>query len=359
MEKKKIKLLYVVEAFAGGVFSYMTELINLLCDDYDITVAYSLRDKTPENFSDCFDPRIKFIRVENFTRSISPKKDIKAFSELRKIVKAVQPDVIHMHSSKAGAIGRLALSGKKYSLYYTPHGYSFLMRDSSAVKRGIYFILEAVCALSKCTTISCSTIEHKETLKLTKRAVCVNNAVNTAKLDALTKDIERAEHPFTVCTLGRVCFPKNPALFNKIAESMPDVNFLWIGDGEMRDELCAPNIEVTGWLEREEAVKRLACADAFIMTSLWEGLPLSLLEAMYMKLPCIVSGFLGGLEIIRNGETGYVCDDVDEYVKAVNDIRGGGADEYAERAWGEVLKTYNTEVQMMEYDRVYRSGLKK
>ena len=356
--EKKIKLLYVVEAFAGGVFSYMTELLNLLCDDYDITVAYSPREKTPENFSDYFDSRIKFVRVQNFTRSISPKKDIKAFFELRRIVKEIDPDVIHLHSSKAGAIGRLAISGRKYNLYYTPHGYSFLMRDSSAVKRGIYFILEAVCSLSRCTTVSCSTIEHKETLKLTKRAVCVNNAVNTAKLDALTRDIETLEHPFTVCTLGRVCFPKNPSLFNKIALAMPDVRFLWIGDGEMRDELTAPNIEVTGWLEREEAVKRLAEADAYIMTSLWEGLPLSLLEAMYMKLPCIVSDFLGELDLIRSGETGYVCKNIEDYVKAINEIREGGAAEYAEKAYGEILRSYNTEVQKAEYDKVYRTGKK-
>ena len=58
---------------------------------------------------------------------------------------------------------------------------------------------------------------------------------------------EEAEHPFTVYTLGRICYQKNPTLFNEIAEALPDVKFIWIGDGELREQLTSKNIEITGW----------------------------------------------------------------------------------------------------------------
>lgn len=56
------------------------------------------------------------------------QKDIVAFFEIRRIASEIKPDIIHLHSSKAGALGRFAFNGKRVPLFYTPHGYSFLMR---------------------------------------------------------------------------------------------------------------------------------------------------------------------------------------------------------------------------------------
>ena len=82
MAKKKI--LYIVEAFGGGIFTILTDLINGLSDKYEIVVAYSLRPQTPENFKDYFNENIKFIEVKNFTRSINFSKDMKALKEIKK-----------------------------------------------------------------------------------------------------------------------------------------------------------------------------------------------------------------------------------------------------------------------------------
>lgn len=57
------------------------------------------------------------------------------------------------------------------------------------------------------------------------------------------------DYPFTVFTLGRICYQKNPTLFNTIAELLPDVRFVWIGDGELREELKSKNIEISGWVD--------------------------------------------------------------------------------------------------------------
>ena len=109
----KKRLLFVVEAFGGGIFTYLYSLSNKLIDSYDICIAYSIRKQTPRNFESYFDNRVQFRRVTNFTREISLARDLKAIHELKEISNDFKPDIIHFHSSKAGIIGRLGFASSK------------------------------------------------------------------------------------------------------------------------------------------------------------------------------------------------------------------------------------------------------
>lgn len=140
----KKKILHIVEAMGGGVFSYIVDLTNQLVNDFDVYIAYAVRPQTPKNYKDYFDSRIHLIKVNNFTRELNIKSDLKAFFEIKRIAKEIHPDIIHFHSSKAGALGRWAFNGYKIPLYYTPHGYSFLMNNYSVVKRSIFKLIESV-----------------------------------------------------------------------------------------------------------------------------------------------------------------------------------------------------------------------
>lgn len=354
------KILFVVEAMGGGVFTYIVDLANELANTYDMYIAYAVRPQTPENYKEYFDKRIHLICVKSFGRSINAIKDLKAFGEVKKIANQVQPDIVHLHSSKAGVIGRLVLDGKKTPMFYTPHGYSFLMENYKPVKRKIFHLIEAICAKRPCTTISCSLGEHQETLKLARRATYVNNGINLAEFnDLLDETGEPETHPFTVFTLGRICYQKGPDIFNSIAKALPDVSFIWIGDGELRDWLTAPNIKVTGWTERKDALRKSMNADVFLLTSLWEGLPLSLIESMYMRKPCIVSDVIGNRDVIRNGENGFLCKTLEEYVSAIQAIRDNGAEDVVEQARQEVITTYNTQVMGSKYVEIYSRALQK
>ena len=308
-EKKKI--LYIVEAMGGGVFTYIVDLANELVNKYDMYIAYAVRKQTPKNYKDYFDKRIHLIEVKNFGRAINPTKDIAAFFEVKKIAAEVKPDVIHLHSSKA--------------------------------KRN-------------CTTISCSVGEHQETLKLTKNAAYVNNGINMKELQEIVNQTEKVAHPFTVFTLGRICYQKNPTLFNTIAELLPDVRFVWIGDGELREELKSKNIEISGWVDRTTAIKYAVNADVFLLPSRWEGLPISLLESMYMRKVCVVSNVIGNRDVIHNGENGFVCSNTEEFVKAIKEAQNG-ADGFTERAYQDVLNMYNTKAMAKQYSEKYDKAI--
>lgn len=353
----KKTILHIVECLAGGVLTYIVDLANQLCEEYNVNIAYATRTQTPNDYQKYFDKRIKLIKVNNLTRSINPLKDTKAFFEIRKIAKEIKPNIIHLHSSKAGALGRWAFNGREISMFYTPHGYSFLM-NNNIIKRTIYNIVESISGKRMCTTIACSKGEYDATVNLAKNSVYINNSIN---VDELNKLVERynttTTHPLTVFTLGRICHQKNPELFNAIAEKTPDVKFLWIGGGDLQNKLVSPNIEITGWVNREKALEYSMQADIFILPSLWEGLSISLLEAMYMKKLCLVSDVIGNRDVIKNGINGFVCKNLDEYVNTIKNEKSNLYQSIIENAYQDILEKYNTIVMSSKYKKIYSKEL--
>lgn len=143
MAKKKI--LMVCEAFGGGVFTYVSQLCNDMVDEFDIYLAYSLRPQTPKNYKDFLDQRVHLIEMKNVgVKGLTNfKSDIAAIKELRQIEKEIQPDVIHLHSSVAGGLGRLAYKEKNNTVVYTPHGYAHILMGPGK-KSKVYKFAEKV-----------------------------------------------------------------------------------------------------------------------------------------------------------------------------------------------------------------------
>ena len=359
------RLLFVVEAMGGGLFTYIVSLANQLIEDYDVYLAYAVRPQTPQDYRDYFDSRIHLIEVEDFVRPISPRQDLRALAALIKIGRAVRPDIIHLHSAKAGVLGRLAYWRARVPVFYTPHGYSFLMRQASPLKRGLYRMIEFAMARLRSTTIACSKGELDETLPLTRRALLINNGIDPDEIDCCLDRLPGAGDPvrqernsFTVFTIGRICSQKNPVLFNQIAHAMPDIRFRWIGDGELRELLDAPNIEVTGWVSRRDVLKLADQADCFLLPSSWEGLPISLLEAMYLEKPCVVSDVLGNRDVIRNGENGFVCHELEQFVAAIRKAEQSDvARALCRAALRDIEHEYNITVMARRYKGVYEQAL--
>lgn len=359
MARKKI--IHIVEAFGGGVFTYLVELANSMVDEFDIIIAYSRRKQTPEDFKKYFDDRIKLVEIKNFTRNINPSKDLRACAEIRKLIKEEQPDIVHIHSSKAGIIGRLIITSKDKKLFYTPHGYSFLKQDDSKTKRLVYKAIEkTTAALNKnCKIVACSKGEYKESLKLSKNSTYINNGVNTREIDEIieTKEEDKTDiNNLKICTIGRIGYQKNPELFNQIAEKFQNIEFTWIGEGELRSELSSSNIKITGWKERKDVLKELNKNDIFILPSLWEGLPIALLEAMYMKKICIVSNVIGNRDVIYNEKNGFICDKLEDYINVIKQIQNGtyNFNEIEKNAYEDVLEEYNVGIMSRQYMDLYK-----
>ena len=347
------KVMHIVEAFGGGVFTFMVDLLNSITEEYDVILVCSIRPQTPNNYIDYLDKSIKIIELKNGGRNIGIK-DFKLYFEIKEIIKRENPDIVHLHSSKAGFLGRLYCSDRKREIFYNPHGYSFFMKDAGKIKRFIYKGIELV-ASKKCGyIIACSKGEYEEALKLSKKVFLINNGININKLSNLKgKDVDIKN--LKICTLGRISIQKDPKIFNEIAKKFSKIQFTWIGDGELINELNAPNIKITGWLEKEKALEIMNESDIFILTSLWEGLPIALLEAMYYKKICIVSNCIGNRDVI-NKENGFLCSSLEDYFDAIYKILEGKIDmkRLQDNAHKDVELKYNFTIVSRKYMSLYK-----
>ena len=352
----KKKILMVCEAFGGGVFTYVSQLCNDMVDDFEVYLAYSLRPQTPKNYKEFLDPKVHIIEMKHVGNKGlgNIKNDIAAIKELRAIEKKVEPDIIHLHSSIAGGLGRLAYKGKDNTVLYTPHGYAHILMGPGK-KSFVYKTAEKILG-NRALTLTCCESEDEEAKKFSKRTAYVETGVNLPDLSASLDGIEPVENEkFTVFTLGRACTQKQPALFNRIAELVPEARFIWIGNGELENELTAPNMEVTGWKPRKEALAMAKGADAFILCSLGEAIAMSLIENMYIKKLILVSNSMGNKSVIQDGLNGYVCTTAKQYAERIKQAMKKFPSELPERAYQDVLNIYNTEAMKKKYVAFYKS----
>lgn len=95
----------------------------------------------------------------------------------------------------------------------------------------------------------------------------------------------------------------------------------------------------------------------FILPSLWEGLPISLLEAMYLKKICLVSDVIGNRDVIKNGINGLICHSANEYADLIRSIADGKVEGVllAEHASNDIEEDYNIDLMAQKYDEIYKS----
>lgn len=349
------KILHIAEPFATGVLSFLLDITKRQVEEYEIYILYGVRPLTPDNIDQLFDKRIHLIKMDSFKGALGTVLNPKAYKDVLFWYNKIKPDIVHFHSSASGFVGRWTLPCGKIKSFYTPHGYSFLMQDGSKIKRFIYWLIEYISAQRPTKTIACSKGEYKEAIKLSKNSTYVNNGINTKELLPYLETTKNIHSPIKICTSGRIQYQKNPILFNRIATLLPNAEFTWIGEGELKTVLTSPNIRVTGWITREETLNIIKGADIFILPSLWEGLPISLLEAMYLKKICLVSNVIGNRDVINHEGNGIICNTAEEYAEYITKIINKDIDGFtlAEKASKDVFEHYNVDLMAKQYYEIY------
>ncbi len=310
----KIKVVHLVEALGGGVYTYFINLTHTLASrsQFEVTVIYSDKREQidPARVARDFHPDVQLVVIP-MTRDINPVSDFKAFLKIRKTLLRIDPHILHVHSSKAGILGRFAhrfTRGIRAKLYYTPHGFSFLRKDVNRLKRAVFYMLEAgTQKLSGGTLVACGDTEFDYSKKIGP-AVLVRNGIDHQNINIEANP--KAEKIQKIGILGRITAARNPKLFNELALKHPTIEFIWIGDGELRHLLTAANITITGWFKnRAQGLQILEKLDVYVQTSLWEGLPIAVLEAAAREIPIIATNIIGNKDVIKSGRTGYLFED--------------------------------------------------
>ena len=321
-----MKIVHVVEPFVGGIVTFINSLVKNLENDSHIIIHGEREELIPlaavkKQF---LSPNVKFLRWKSAQRSLNPHKDIIAFLELYTILKRLKNnnsiDVVHLHSSKGGFLGRLVCRLLKIQdvVFYTPNGAPFLANESNTINF-IYKKLEILASSFGGQVVSCSPSEQKAYKLAGINSVTINNGIRSKKVNTLSKS-RKKDRIFTIVTSGRIADQKNPVLFNKIAtyfEEFKQFKFLWIGEGNQRNLLTANNIQVTGWLAKEELDILVNDADIYLSTANFEGLPFAVLEALALKKPVLLTDCVGNKDLVLNGLNGDVFQNDNEAINKI------------------------------------------
>ena len=312
----------------GGLVPQVLYLAKYLQDDFE-TLLLSGNIQESEASSDYLleELGIEPVFVPEMQRAIDPKKDYQAYKKIKKIIADYQPDIVHTHAAKPGALGRLAAANANVpAILHTFHGHVFHSYFGKAKTR---FFLETERWLAKKSSaiVTISHLQKKELIEDFKlcppeKMPVINYGYQLEKF-YLDKENKRkafrqkwqiASDEIIIGIIGRVVPIKNHALFLKgfknVLEKYPrKVRALIIGDGEDRQKMEAladelnisyanqadPNAKVifTSWITDIE--NTYAGLDLIALTSLNEGTPISLIEAQAAGLP-IVSTDVGGVK---------------------------------------------------------------
>lgn len=361
-----MKIVHVTECLAGGVLTFLVNLTSQL-DQEEHIIIYGKRDNTPENVEKLFGDNVSLIYWKNAQREIRPKQDFVALKELLYDLKRISNvDILQLHSSKAGVLGRVAarLLGLQKRTFYLPHGVSFARKDVSLKKRQFYILIEKIANAFAGTVIACSSSE-RNLLKANgiKNVIVINNGIAVPDEEPMCKQPGK---PLVFGTVGRITFQKNPQLFNQIAQHFQGddrVKFLWIGDGELRHEIQETDqVHVTGWVTPDEVQDYLKQVDVYISTSLWEGLPLSVLEAMALGKPLLLSDCVGNIDTVEQGSNGFLYHGVDGAIKWIYQFMHLSKDEiitFEKKSYTLVQRDFSLVLLKDKYQSVYANAIKK
>lgn len=339
-------ILYVItKSELGGAQSVLVNIANSLCRNNKIIVVAGEGDG--KIWGMLKDNIIK-IKCPYLKRSISPKNDIKASFFLRNVYIKYNPDVIHLHSSKAGFIGRLVMPKNK--IIYTVHGFDSVRRAHRSM-----LIVEKIFQ-HKCKTIAGVSKYDVRNLwsEGIKKAILVYNGVPNTIVkhkNSLPKDTYNYKNK--VLCIARDAKPKRLDIFIDVAQKCPNTAFIWIGN-QNKLEKHPNNVFFLGNITNASEYCNLV--DLFMLASDYEGLPMVILEAMSYGKPIVASNVGGISEIVINNYNGFtVKNNPKEFVEKINYILNSQTikEDFSSNSEALYKKEFTVEKMVNSYTQLY------
>jgi glycosyltransferase involved in cell wall biosynthesis len=336
-KEKPLKVLYVItNGNLGGAQVHLKALIAGLPLNIEANLVMGERLWLWDEMQNT---GVRLFHLPTLIRPISPVADLKALFGLTKIIREVGPDLIHCHSSKASFLARVAGKLCRVPVVFTVHGWSFTV-GVSAGKRLFYRMLERLAARLTDKIICVSEFDRLlATAAMPESAsklLTVYNGIGDIDRPVVGAGAER-HGQLRLVMVARFSEPKDQPTLIKAAASLKKaaipflVTFVGEGPALPHNEQLATELQLADTVKflglRLDVENILAANDVFVLLSKWEGLPLSILEAMRQGLPVIASDVGGVKELVVEGETGFMipAGDLDCLVRCIREINGDSA----------------------------------
>jgi glycosyltransferase involved in cell wall biosynthesis len=238
-------------------------------------------------------------------------------ARLAKVVQETKPSLVHLHSSKAGLAGRLALRGRLPTIFQ-PHGWSFyplhgpLRRAAIAWERLGAHLAHVVLCVSESERRRGEAARIRANWHVVPNGVDVREALATtaAHRTAARHRLELGEGPLVIC-LGRICPAKGQDLlveaWPRVTGRVPDAQLVLVGDGQDAEQLrrrAGDGIVFAG--QRDDPEDWLAAADVVAAPSRWEGMSFAMLETMAAERSLVITDVPGARDALGDGAAGIV-----------------------------------------------------
>jgi len=338
--RRRLRVAEILEATIGGTKRHLMYILHGLDRrQFDFTFIYSAeRDpRVRDDVAELEALGVACVEVP-MAREVRPIADLRALAQLVRILGEGRFDAVHVHSSKAGFLGRIAarLAGVP-KVFYTPHVYYF--QTQRGWKSRFYWALEWLAGLLTTRVIAVARSQRdiavREGLVRPPDVRVIENGIDTvlygAPVDAASACREWGVDPDRpiVGMVARLMRQKGCDLFLSMAahvhRRMPEVQFVLAGEGDLREEIERERLD----LGLHEAVKMVghcddprpvyAMSDVMVLTSRYEGMPYVLLEAMAAGKPLVVTDVAGNTDLVRDGWNGFVApaDDAEGFAERV------------------------------------------
>ena len=317
---------------------------------------------------------INLVFMQELIHPIHPIIDLIAYIMLIKYFEKNQIDIVHTHSSKAGLLGRLAaVSAKnKPAVFHTVHGFPFHEYQNLAA-HFMYVMLERFAGqfTKKFIAVGADVVEYgiKNGVGFADKYAVIRAAVDIGSFKKAKADRKKylgglGLNPgiFTVGMIGNLKKQKNPLGFIETArlaiKKDGSLQFIFAGDGPLKEnaqELIArykleDKVKLLGWIKEPE--KFLKCIDLFLLTSLWEGLPCTLVQAAAANVPALASNIGGNREFVNLASSGALFPPGD-YAAAAEEVLKATAGKTRTRIKSSVLREFDVKFMVREHEKLY------
>ncbi|MFH1768865.1 MAG: glycosyltransferase family 4 protein [Candidatus Omnitrophota bacterium] len=368
------KILFIITYLElGGAQKQLFYLIeNLDRDKYSLYLCAGDSGYLKDKFT-----AIDYLKVHlipELIRTINPLYDITAFFKLYSYIRKNKFDIVHTHSPKASILGRWAayFAGVK-SVVYTVHGWPF-HNFMNPLAYHLYLTLEKLTAKITKKIVVVSKRDLREALdkKITrgKKLSLVHYGIDINYFSRIYLD--RKKRSFDECLVVSVSALKRQKGLNyllniagELKDKLPQIRFVIVGDGPLRGKIekmirksgLTKKVVLKGWLDDLSSL--YANASLFVLTSLWEGLPVSLIEAVAAGIPVLVTNTGGVSDIVKNNKQGRIVklDDLSRLPLICEDMLDN-IDSWTKTVEGErehiVLDSWSEERMVKETEQIYK-----
>ena len=301
----------VTLAEVGGAQAYVRDLLPAAQERFDVTVAAygdgPLRDAATEL-------GVRFVPLKHVRRPLSAYQDTLGFVELTGLFRRLRPDIVHLNSSKAGVLGRIAAAAAGVPVcIFTAHGWAF--KAAGGIGASCYLWADRVMRPLATMVICVSETERSAGVAARvctpAKTIVIANAVDVGDPVGRSQNTARL---LEIVSVGRLAPPKDFLTLLEAFEMLPlgKARLTLVGGGPLRQRLeseisrrgLTEVVDLAG--EVQDVRSMLERSDIFVLSSHSEGMPISVLEAMATGLPVVASDVGGVHEVVQESATGFL-----------------------------------------------------